>query len=184
MITRLLSAHKKAPPRGGALTFQCTTRWIAVSSGWARAKIYSKSPPSAPGVSRRHEHLLLAAETLEPVSSGRIIKARVSLHAFVVPDSYKKFAAAFTRARVDYPSFLFLSLPLCTLRISCECAYFLRPHPKYGGGESLLNKNLCLRLLKQARVQRIVPLLRRNSMSYLTDSTDLLRRFWQIGVSI
>ena len=60
------------------------------------------------GVSRRHEHLYFAAETLAPSAPAFNCVARVLVHALIVPDNHNKFAIAVTRARVDSPSFLFV----------------------------------------------------------------------------
>jgi hypothetical protein len=72
--------------------------------------------------------------------------ARVSIHApRSVPGNHNKFAIAVTRARVDSPSFLVVSLlPVCTLRISrlagsctkmslnrCQCAKFRQIQKAY-----------------------------------------------------
>jgi hypothetical protein len=66
------------------------------------------------GVSRRHEHLYFAAETLAPVSAGfQLHGPRVNSRESIVPDNHNKFAIAVTRARVDSPSFLFLIPPVC-----------------------------------------------------------------------
>jgi hypothetical protein len=69
------------------------------------------------GVSRRHEHLYFAAETLVP-KPRLLIAWPACQFTPSVPGNHNKFAIAVTRARVDSPSFLLLILQLCTLRIS------------------------------------------------------------------
>ena len=88
--------------------------------GRARAKIHSESRPCMRhGVSRRHEHLYFAAETLAP--KRRLLNLhgpRVDSRDSTVPDNHNKFAIAVTRARVDPRVFLSLSLQLCAPRIT------------------------------------------------------------------
>ncbi len=81
-------------------------------------KFDSQSPCLHTGVSRRHEHLCFAAETLGAKVPTSNDMAGVSIHALTVSDNPKKFAIAVTRARVDSPSFLVVIPSCCALHAS------------------------------------------------------------------
>src|SRR5579872_4688437 len=106
---------------GGAHTVSHrTTRLIAVSLRPGAGKNSTEDRPFCTGVSRHHEHLLLAAGTLE-LSSGLLQGQRVSSRT-TVPDNHNKLAIVVTRARADYPSFLRSCLSTCALHASLKRA--------------------------------------------------------------
>jgi hypothetical protein len=99
------------------------TRWIAVSSGRVRAtrpgqKSDSKSPCLHTGVSRRHEHLYIAAETLG-------LKPRPLMTWLACQFTHRPFLTTPKSSRLPLPVLASIpelsfsnSLLLCTLRIT------------------------------------------------------------------
>jgi hypothetical protein len=95
------------------------TRWIAVSSGRARAQSHSEIALNcAPACRVVTSIYYLRLKRRRPAPASNLYAPRVNSRDPTVPDNHNKFAIAVTRARVDSRAFFSVSPPLCAPRIS------------------------------------------------------------------